>query len=101
MPKTGLDRAKTGRAKGTPNKTTALLKDAILQAAELAGGEPTDKAPGGIIAYLKTQAVDNPGPFMALLGKVLPLQIAGTLAMEHTTKDQRDAAVAAASRADR
>lgn len=27
-----------GRKKGTPNKTTALLKDAILKAAECAGG---------------------------------------------------------------
>lgn len=69
-PKVGLDRAKTGRAKGTPNKTTALLKDAILQAATKAGN-------GDLVAYLHVQALDNPGPFMALLGKVLPMQIAG------------------------
>lgn len=61
-----------GRAKGTPNKTTALLKDAILTAAELAGGGKE-----GLVNYLKKQASDNPGPFMALLGKVLPLQISG------------------------
>lgn len=60
-----------GRKKGAPNKTTALLKDAVLQAAELAGGE------GGLVAYLKAQAAVNPGPFMALLGKVLPMQITG------------------------
>lgn len=60
-----------GRQKGTPNKTTALLKDAVMQAAEAAGGEE------GLVGYLKTQAVLNPGPFMALLGKVLPLQITG------------------------
>jgi hypothetical protein len=60
-----------GRVKGTPNKTTALLKDAILKAAEKAGGK------GGMVAYLQTQASANPGPFMALLGKVLPMQIAG------------------------
>lgn len=70
MPKVGLDRSKTGRAKGTPNKTTALLKDAILQAATDAGG-------GDLVSYLATQARANPGPFMALLGKVLPTQIAG------------------------
>jgi hypothetical protein len=28
-------------------------------------------------AYLERQALENPGPFMALLGKVLPMQIAG------------------------
>lgn len=59
-----------GRPKGAPNKTTALLKDAILKAATDAGG-------GDMAAYLKQQALDNPGPFMALLGKVLPMQIAG------------------------
>ena len=71
MPKTGLDRSKTGRAKGTPNKTTALLKDAILKAAEQAGGKE------GLVGYLKVQATANPGPFMALLGKVLPTQVGG------------------------
>ena len=56
-PKTG------GRAKGVPNKTTALLKDAILRAGERAGGTE------GLIGYLEIQAKLNPGPFMALLEK--------------------------------
>lgn len=60
-----------GRVKGVPNKTTALLKDAILKAAEQAGGAE------GMIGYLKLQAAENPGPFMALLGKVLPMQVTG------------------------
>lgn len=58
-----------GRPKGVPNKANALLKDAIIQAAEQAGGE------GGLIGYLQLQASENPGPFMALLGKVLPTQM--------------------------
>ena len=62
-----------GKPKGTVNKTTALLKDAILQAAQQAGGGGEE----GMIAYLKKQANDNPGPFMGLLGKVLPMQVAG------------------------
>ena len=66
-----------GRVKGVPNKTTALLKDAILRAAEAAGGDATDTSPGGMIAYLTQQAKANPGPFMALLGKVLPMQVTG------------------------
>lgn len=74
-PKVGLDRSKTGRAKGTPNKTTALLKDAILKAAEQAGNKVGDR--NGLVSYLEQQAADNPGPFMALLGKVLPMQISG------------------------
>lgn len=70
QPKVRLDRSKTGRKKGTPNKTTALLKDAILKAA-------TDAGNGDMAKYLHIQALANPGPFMALLGKVLPMQIQG------------------------
>lgn len=61
-----------GRPKGSVNKTTALLKDAILAAADQAGGK------AGLVGYLKTQAEENPGPFLSLLGKVLPMQVTGT-----------------------
>lgn len=60
-----------GRKKGVPNKTTALLKDAILQAAASAGGKE------GLVGYLTAQAQDNPQSFLPLLGKVLPLQVTG------------------------
>ena len=60
-----------GRQKGTPNKMTALLKDAILQAAENAGGTE------GTVGYLQKQATENPAAFMGLLGKVLPTQHSG------------------------
>lgn len=59
-----------GRPKGSPNKVTAVLKDAILMAAEGSHEE-------GTIGYLKQQAVENPVAFMGLLGKVLPMTIAG------------------------
>jgi hypothetical protein len=62
-----------GRPKGSVNKTTALLKDAILLAAQRAGGDTED----GLVNYLQDQARANPGPFLSLLGKVLPMQIAG------------------------
>lgn len=69
-----------GRTSGTPNKTTALLKDAILQAAEASGD--TYAANGqsklkGLAAYLEVQSAANPGPYMSLLGKVLPMQLTG------------------------
>lgn len=60
-----------GSRKGVPNKSTTLLKDAILQAATNAGGK------AGLVGYLTTQAIKNPGPFMALVGKVLPMQLTG------------------------
>jgi hypothetical protein len=66
-----LTNAGKGRPKGAVNKTTALLKDAILQAAQKAGGDE------GMVGYLVEQAEKNPGPFMSLLGKVLPMQIEG------------------------
>jgi hypothetical protein len=60
-----------GRPKGSVNKRTALLKDAILEAADKAG----DKE--GMIGYLVKQANENPTAFMGLLGKVLPMQVTG------------------------
>lgn len=71
--KIGEGKPGPGRPKGLPNKTTQLLKDAILLAAQRAGGDGEE----GIARYLEKQAVDNPGPFMALLGKVLPMTVAG------------------------
>jgi hypothetical protein len=60
-----------GRKKGVPNKTTTLLKDAILKAATEAGGKD------GLVGYLKTVALSKPESFTPLLGKVLPLQLTG------------------------
>jgi len=66
------NRRKTGgRKKGTPNKTTALLKDAIIEAATAAGNKE------GLVGYLTRQADENPAAFMTLLGKVLPMQVTG------------------------
>ena len=72
-PKVGVNTGNRGkgRPKGSKNKTTTLMKDAIIQAATEAGGN------GGMVGYLKSQAIKNPGPFMALMGKVLPTQLAG------------------------
>lgn len=81
-PKLGVNTGNRGkgRPKGKPNKTTALLKDAILLAAEQAGNDIDGK---GIASYLKQQATLNPGPFMTLLGKVMPTQLEGSLTFSH------------------
>lgn len=72
--KASLANLKGGSRKGIPNKTTALLKDAILRAAEKAGNKVGDE---GLVSYLEEQAEKNPAPFMSLLGKVLPMQVTG------------------------
>lgn len=56
-----------GRQKGVPNKMTREVKQMILDALERAGG----------VAYLAEKAESHPQAFMALLGKVLPLQVQG------------------------
>jgi hypothetical protein len=54
-------------AKGVRNKITRDVKAMILGALAAKGGQ----------AYLQQQADRNPVAFMSLLGKVLPMQIAG------------------------
>ena len=96
-----------GRPLGAINKTHAILKEAILTAAALAGDEiaadaleklqaakkeaeksgnraeveKLDKVKlhGGIEGYLVKQALNNPQAFLPLLGRVLPLQIDGDM----------------------
>lgn len=67
-----------GRKKGTPNKATKALKDAILLAAETVGQD--GKGKDGLVGYCKRLAFDEPKAFSTLLGKVLPIQIAGDAA---------------------
>ena len=58
-PKTG------GRRKGTPNKVTREVKDAILQAFDKVGGED----------YLVRVAEEDPRTVPTLLGKVVPRDV--------------------------
>ena len=69
-------RAGMGRPKGAKNKTTKALKEMILGALEDVGGQ----------AYLAKQAEENPGPFMTLIGKVLPMSIKGDIAHTLTSR---------------
>lgn len=56
-----------GRPKGVPNKSTGLIRDMISQALDEAGG----------VAYLKETAMSHPAAFLALIGKVMPIQVSG------------------------
>lgn len=61
-----LKNAGRGRPKGSKNKVQTALKDMILQALSNVGG----------VTYLEKQAKQkNPAAFLALVGKVLPLQV--------------------------
>ena len=61
IPKTG------GRKPGVSNKLTRDVKEMILTALSDLGG----------VEYLKQNAIENPVAFMTLIGKVLPLTVAG------------------------
>lgn len=70
-PKVGLDRAKTGRAKGTPNKSTRKAKEAIEFAADKLGG-------GERLAAWAAESPENERSFWATIyPKLLPLQVTG------------------------
>jgi len=63
--KHGGHRNGSGRKKGTPNKLTADIKEAIIKAFNEAGGAE----------YLRKVAKSDPRTFCALLAKVLPTQV--------------------------
>src|SRR5262249_18844892 len=63
--------ARAGRPKGSLNRTTTQLKEAILGALEAAGGKE------GSVGYLRRLAIENSSAFASLLGKVLPTTLAG------------------------
>lgn len=65
-----------GRPKGATNKTTKLLKDAVLKAAEAVGEDGKGKE--GLVGYLKDLATNEKKAFSALLARVMPMQIEGT-----------------------
>ena len=89
-----------GRKKGVPNKATATLKEAILLAGAAVGAD--QKGRDGLQGYLETVAKEDQKAFCGLLGKVLPMTLAGdpNNPLMVISKEQRDAAVAAAKRAD-
>jgi hypothetical protein len=75
-----------GRTRGTPNKITGALREMILGALAAKGGQ----------AWLEKQTDKNPVAFMALLGKILPMQITGAedgplvIRWEHDVREASD-----------
>lgn len=89
-----LTRKGAGRPKGAQNKTTKAAKEAIAEAAEKLGGV------NRLVAWAREDAQNERAFWATIYPKLLPLQVAGNMTLELTTKEQRDAAVAAATRAD-
>ena len=82
----GSDTAGPGRGKGVQNKTTRVLKDAMLLAAEACGDlsgikrqdlskKGIEQGTEGLVGYLKWAAKCEPKAFLHILGKLLPLQV--------------------------
>jgi len=66
MPRGGK-RPGSGRKKGGTNKVTADVKQAIMEAFSALGG----------VEYLCVVAREDPKAFCALLGKLIPVKVAG------------------------
>lgn len=64
----GGTRPGAGRPKGSLDKGNALIREMVVQALNKAGG----------IAYLSRIAESHPAAFLALVSKVMPIQIEGT-----------------------
>jgi hypothetical protein len=65
----------SGRQKGTPNKITRLLKEAIPEALERLGSD--GKGKDGIVGFLMVAAVTETAAYLRLLDRLLPYQITG------------------------
>ena len=63
----GGARPGAGRPKGSLDKGNALIREMVAEALDKAGG----------VEYLARVAESHPGPFLGLVGKVLPIQVTG------------------------
>lgn len=76
-----------GRPKGATNRYSKELKEMVLGALDDAGGQE----------YLRRQANENPGPFLTLVGKVLPKEVSmdANVNLSNMTDEELDERIAA------
>jgi hypothetical protein len=65
-----------GRVAGTPNKVTKAVRDLVVEALHEVGGKE----------WLIKLAKDDPKTFCGLIGRVIPLQVDGSLDTSITFK---------------
>lgn len=79
-----------GREKGTKNKVTVQMKEAILMAAELEGSDRNGK--GGLVGFMRKLSRRNVVVYGRLLEKLLPYQLTGKdgtpMQVVHSTREQ-------------
>jgi len=93
-PKKGERTPGAGRKKGTPNKFTRDIKEALIEAANRAGGSE------GMAGYFLNQAEQNARSFMSLIGRAMPMavEVSGSITLEALVleaarkREERDAA---------
>lgn len=56
-----------GKPKGAVTKSAALIREMVAKALDQAGG----------VDYLARQAEETPAAFLALVGRVIPMQVTG------------------------
>lgn len=56
-----------GKPKGAVTKSAALIREMVAKALDKAGG----------VDYLARQAEETPAAFLALVGRVIPMQVTG------------------------
>ncbi len=72
----GGKRPGAGRKKGSPNRTTAQIRDAIMEAFERKGG----------VDYLEELAGAEPKTFAMLLARILPTEFKGEVSVSPLTE---------------
>jgi len=74
-PKTG------GRRKGSPNRITRVVREAVVRAAELEGMD--GKGKGKLVGYMRKLARESPSVFGPLLGRIVPTEVTGEFSTTH------------------
>ena len=72
-----------GRKKGTPNKTTLQVKEALERAFHGIGGVPK------LVAW----GQENPGEFYRLWARLLPQEVRGAVGVNYSIAERLDAAI--------